>query len=386
MNRRRFLQISGGTLVAVAAHLRNRATILYQDGAIALDQIRFGASELWIRVSDLPRVNGFELTPQGACRSDICVPFPQPLRTEGWFNLAGFARNIGEAFVADSGVWSFSEIPALRRGFYQSRIAPDFAIPDRNGHVVHLSDFRGKKILLLAWASWCGCRLDLPNWQRLYLELKDHKFEIVCCAQDTGGESAAGKWYDSAGATFTTLIDVQHSMSSAYHSINVPTAVWIDERGRVVRPAEPAWTTDQTMNLGGRRIAIEGVAYLAGLRDWVRKGEHSRYVLSDEEFRRRVQPRSASQLQAEASFKLAVWFHLNGKHDLAYKHWQEAQKLDPEEWNYHRQEWSFTPQVAEEMAGQVQTTEQPVLSQAAHARLSSVPEIRVNQDFLEAVS
>ena len=49
-------------------------------------------------------------------------------------------------------------------------------------------------------------------------------------------------WYDRANATFTTLIDTKHAVSSAYQFINVPMGIWIDERGRVVRPAEPAWT------------------------------------------------------------------------------------------------------------------------------------------------
>ncbi len=42
----------------------------------------------------------------------------------------------------------------MRGSFYESRIAPDFAVPDRKGKIVHLSDFRGKKALVFTWASW----------------------------------------------------------------------------------------------------------------------------------------------------------------------------------------------------------------------------------------
>jgi len=45
-------------------------------------------------------------------------------------------------------------MPVLRSAFVNSRIAPDFAVPDRKGRVVHLSDFRGKKVLIVTWASW----------------------------------------------------------------------------------------------------------------------------------------------------------------------------------------------------------------------------------------
>jgi hypothetical protein len=122
--------------------------------------------------------------------------------------------------------------------------------------------------------------------------------------------------------------------------------IWIDERGRVVRPAEPAWTEDKTMKIGDKSIVTEGQAYLTGLRDWVRNGERSSYALSDEEFARRVKPRSAAEMEADASFKLAVWFHEKGNSDLAAKYWKHAQELNPDDWNYHRQDWSFTPQEA----------------------------------------
>jgi hypothetical protein len=180
----------------------------------------------------------------------------------------------------------------------------------------------------------------------VYEELKDRNFEVIAAAQDTGGEAAAGEWYDKAKATYTTLIDVPHSISSAYQFINVPMGIWIDEKGKVVRPAEPAWTTNSTLKIGAKSIVTEGETYLSALRDWVNNGEHSVYAMSDEEFARRVKPRSANEMEAEASFKLAVWFHAKGNNELAAKYFERAQKLNPDDWNYHRQDWSFTPQEA----------------------------------------
>ena len=161
-----------------------------------------------------------------------------------------------------------------------------------------------------------------------------------------GGEAAAGKWYDAAKATFTTLVDTTHTVSSAFQLINVPAGVWIDERGRVVRPAEPAWTSSRTDMFGGKPLAIEGAIYIAALRDWVANGDKSPYVLPDEEFARRVKPRSPAEMEADASFKLAVWFQQAGNAPLAAKYFERAQQLNPDDWNYHRQEWSFTPQEA----------------------------------------
>ena len=176
--------------------------------------------------------------------------------------------------------------------------------------------------------------------------MKGRNFEIVSAAQDTGGEAAVGKWYDAAKATFTTLIDVKHTVSSAFQFVNVPTGVWIDEQGRIVRPAEPAWNQNRTYTYDKKNIVTEGEVYVAALRDWVANGARSVYALSDEEFARRVQPRSATEMEAEATFKLAVWFQQTGNRDLAAKYFSRAQQLNPDDWNYHRQDWSFTPDQA----------------------------------------
>ena len=122
--------------------------------------------------------------------------------------------------------------------------------------------------------------------------------------------------------------------------------IWVDERGRVVRPAEPAWTKNNTLKIGEKSIVTEGEAYIAAIRDWVKNGEHSAYALPDEEFARRAKPRSAGEMEADASFKLAVYFHEAKNNELAEKYWAHAQQLNPDDWNYHRQDWSFTPQEA----------------------------------------
>jgi hypothetical protein len=153
MNRRGFLIASGASL-AFAAPATAPATVLFGENTIALDKARLDGQNLWVQSKDLPRINQFEVKPQGACRADVCIPLSKTLKNGDWFNLTGFARKIGETIVIEKGVYSFGEIPVLRGAFYNSRIAPDFAVPDRQGKVVHLSDFRGKKALVITWASW----------------------------------------------------------------------------------------------------------------------------------------------------------------------------------------------------------------------------------------
>jgi hypothetical protein len=133
-----------------------RTTVLYDGRAIGLSRVTADADALWIQKTDLPAVNGFELKPQGACREEICIPIPRAMMRGTQFNLTAFAQRIGQRVVADPAarVWSFGEIPVVRGAFLESRIAPEFSVPDRKGRPVKLSQFRGKKALVVTWASW----------------------------------------------------------------------------------------------------------------------------------------------------------------------------------------------------------------------------------------
>jgi hypothetical protein len=148
-------------------------------------------------------------------------------------------------------------------------------------------------------------------------------------------------------------------VSSAFQFVNVPTGVWIDERGRVIRPGEPAWSTSRTDVYGGKPLVIEGDLYVAALRDWVANGERSPYVLSDEEFSQRVTPRSPEEMEAEAAFKLAVWFQQANDPERAATYFARAQQLNPNDWNYYRQEWSFGPNAGRKWLEKFQKLDTP---------------------------
>lgn len=172
--------------------------------------------------------------------------------------------------------------------------------------------------------------------------MKDHDFEIIAAAQDTGGEEAAGSSYDKAKATYTTLLDPQHTVSSLYKMVNVPTGVWIDEEGKIARPSEVAYSR----NVALLSIKVEGDKYVDALRDWVKNGEQSEFVVGAERVQERLATPSKEAALADANFKLAVYFHQQQDKSRADKYFAEAQRLQPDDWNYHRQQWSFDPQTA----------------------------------------
>lgn len=154
INRRLLLLETAALWGAPKASPKAGATILYGDRETALPDTRVENGDLWIPASELARINEFTVKPQGACREDVCIPLPKALKRSGWLNLSGFARKVRQSVVNEGSTWSFGEMPMLRAGFLESRAAPDFAVQNRQGKTVRLKDFRGRKILLLTWASW----------------------------------------------------------------------------------------------------------------------------------------------------------------------------------------------------------------------------------------
>ncbi len=142
MMNRRLMLLGSGALWAVP---QSGATVLYDDRAIAVTASRVEKGDLWIASTELPEINEFTVKPQGACREDICIPLGKELKRNDWLNLSGFARKLKQAVVNEGSIWSFGEMPVLRSGFLQSRVAPDFAIQDRKGKTVRLTDFGEEK-------------------------------------------------------------------------------------------------------------------------------------------------------------------------------------------------------------------------------------------------
>ena len=89
-------------------------------------------------------------------------------------------------------------------------------------------------------------------WQKLYEELSDPGLMIIAVAMDSRGESAVRGPIRRAKTTYVSLIDRDHVVADLYNMFNVPQAVWIDESGRVVRPAEVAGAV-LSLNLGKMR-------------------------------------------------------------------------------------------------------------------------------------
>src|SRR6476646_5602125 len=102
MRRRDFLRVTGAVAALtpatkLTAQPKAQTTVLCDDRSTTLDKVLPDTKDpqtLWVRKADLPRVNGFEVKPQGACRDDVCIPIPKDMTRGEYFNLSAFARKV----------------------------------------------------------------------------------------------------------------------------------------------------------------------------------------------------------------------------------------------------------------------------------------------------
>jgi hypothetical protein len=147
-----------------------RVTVVYDDVATEINpaQSEDASGQLWITTADLTRATRFEVKPQGVCRDELCFPLPKARQQEflrkdpgdknaakTWFNLTAFAALVHQPVAHDAGqsMWYFG-LRSEQQQRLASLRAPDFTLPDINGKMHSLSDFHGKKVFLVTWASW----------------------------------------------------------------------------------------------------------------------------------------------------------------------------------------------------------------------------------------
>ena len=183
--------------------------------------------------------------------------------------------------------------------------------------------------------------------------------EIVTIALDTGGADAARQWIEAARPAHPSLIDQAHVVDALFGIVNVPSGVWIDEQGVIVRPPETAYprrpdfldrtipadaTPRQVEQLSAvGQLRIEADAYVAALRDWVTHGCASRYALTPDDVLQRSRPRPIEESTAAAHFELGQHLHLAGQPAAAIEHFRAAYALQPDNWTYKRQAWNLLP-------------------------------------------
>jgi hypothetical protein len=196
----------------------------------------------------------------------------------------------------------------------------------------------------------------LPGWQALHAELEPAGLTVVTVALDIEPQHTY-QWIDAAEPTHPSVIDTTHVTDQLFGFINIPMAVWIDETGTIVRPAESAAIERSPLRdmeipegLPERRermlrevkkIPDYSAEYRAAIVDWVHNGASSPAALSPDEVVERSQPRGGDEARAAACFEMGEHLRRTVSADAAVPWWREAHHLFPANWTYKRQAWTL---------------------------------------------
>lgn len=162
----------------------------------------------------------------------------------------------------------------------------------------------------------------------MYDELKDNGFTVITVAFDKDPADAR-PWIEKAKPAHPSLIDSRHVVADLYNMVNVPTVVWIDEAGRIVRPIDAVYAN----NIWQKYSGLDAEPHKAALRSWVKEG---RLPLAPERAKELTQAVTEEHQVARAEYLVGRWLFEQGKKEAAKSHFERAGELAPHDFTIRR--------------------------------------------------
>ncbi|RCW50635.1 MULTISPECIES: TlpA family protein disulfide reductase [Halanaerobium] len=143
-----------------------------------------------------------------------------------------------------------SEVVQAEVGTEIDMQAPDFELKNINDKKVSLSDFRGQKVFLNFWASWCPpCREEMPDIQKLH---ENYGEEVIILAVNVGeNKSTAANFMMKNGLSFSVLLDTDKSTAQNYLVRGIPTSYFLNEDGIIKNKVVGAVSYEKMLELSG---------------------------------------------------------------------------------------------------------------------------------------
>ena len=106
--------------------------------------------------------------------------------------------------------------------------AADFTLEDTEGNKVTLSDYKGKKVILNFWATWCNpCKKEMPEMEKIHQKYED----VVILAINLDTENDIKGFMNEYELTLQALLDTEEKVNDQYEVVSIPTSFFIDEEG-----------------------------------------------------------------------------------------------------------------------------------------------------------
>lgn len=122
-------------------------------------------------------------------------------------------------------------------GVKKGQFAPDFTLQTLDGKTVKLSEYKGKKVVINFWATWCSpCRTEMPAMQKYY-EKRAQKDNVEILAlnltYDDKDADNVQTFVDSYKLSFPILLQETDALIKQYQVLQIPSTFFIDTEGRV---------------------------------------------------------------------------------------------------------------------------------------------------------
>lgn len=131
-------------------------------------------------------------------------------------------------------------------GLKKGQMAPDFELETIEGEKVKLSDYKGEKVLVNFWATWCPpCRAEMPDMQQFHEDYDDAVILAVNLAETELSPTNVEEFLDEYGVTFDVLSDTDSRVATIYNASVLPTSYLINTKGEIHNIAQGALNYDQ---------------------------------------------------------------------------------------------------------------------------------------------
>lgn len=126
-------------------------------------------------------------------------------------------------------------------------VAPAFTLKNLAGEEVSLKDYRGKKVMLNFWATWCPpCKEEMPAMEQFY---KESSKEVEILAVNLDPQNNVNSFVKDNKLTFPILLDQNGTTQQIYSIISIPTTLIIDEQGLILKKHIGSMTYEQMQEL-----------------------------------------------------------------------------------------------------------------------------------------
>lgn len=139
----------------------------------------------------------------------------------------------------------------------------------------------------------------------------------------------ARPWVEKAKPAYPVLLDTRHIVADLYNMVNVPTVVWIDEKGRIVRPNDAAFGNNAWQKVSG----MDAEPHKAAVRAWVKEGK---LPLAPERAKELTPEVTKEHQVARAEYLVGRWLFEQGKKEEAKPHFERAGELAPHDFTIRR--------------------------------------------------